>query len=267
MKKKQAPINIKYNKKGEATKGSLLHLILNHSENAFAATLHPLEVQLSDNLESASALQRMASIPTAHPALATSSMEQTVGYVWAGAEAAPIGNTMHAMLQNIAESGIEHWHHDVQQAETRMRRLLIAEGLSGELLEHALQRCKTGLNKTLNSEHAKHILSSQHRNAHCEWAISHVSKTGVHHYVIDRSFEDAEGIQWIIDYKTASHEGSDLEGFLEKEYQRHRGQLEQYALVMRDMGYQNLRLALYFPMLDAWRKWDANGHTTKEQAS
>jgi len=255
------------NKNGEATKGSLLHLILNHSENAFAATLHHLETHQQDNLESTSTLQRMATMPAAHSALATSSIEQTVGYVWAGAEAAPIGNTIHAMLQHIAETGIEHWHHDIQQSETLMRRLLMAEGLSGELLEHALQRCKTGLDKTLSSEHAKHILSCQHKNAHCEWAISHMSNTGVHHYVIDRSFEDAEGIQWIIDYKTASHEGSDLEGFLEEEYQRHRGQLEQYALVMRGMGYHNLRLALYFPMLDAWREWDASGNTTKEQMS
>jgi len=253
------------NKKGEATKGSLLHLILNHSEHAFGATLHHLEARHHDDLKSTSALQRMATIPAAHPTLATSSSEQTVGYVWAGAEAAPIGNTIHAMLQRIAEAGIEHWHLDVQQSETLMRRLLIGEGLSGELLEHALKRCKTGLHKTLNSQHAKYILSSQHQNAHCEWAISHISNTGVHHYVIDRSFEDADGIQWIIDYKTASHEGSDLEGFLEEEYQRHHGQLEQYALVMRGMGYHNLRLALYFPMLDAWREWDANGNTSKEQ--
>jgi len=138
-----------------------------------------------------------------------------------------------------------------------MRRLLIQEGLSGDILETALHRCQAGLNNTLNSERGKWILSNKHKHAHCEWAISHLNGSHLSHYIVDRSFEDEDGIRWIIDYKTASHEGGDIEHFLNEECQRHQSQLQRYALALQAMGHHNLQLALYFPMLDAWREWEA----------
>ncbi len=50
--------------------------------------------------------------------------------------------------------------------------------------------------------------------------------------VIDRTFIDEGGVRWIIDYKTSTHEGGDLENFLEQEKDRYREQLERYARLM-----------------------------------
>ena len=70
--------------------------------------------------------------------------------------------------------------------------------------------------------------------------------------VIDRLFEDAEGRPWIVDYKTSSHEGADVERFLSEEQKRYREQLERYATAARAEGAM---LGLYFPLLKRWREW------------
>ena len=56
-------------------------------------------------------------------------------------------------------------------------------------------------------------------------------------------------MHWIVDYKTSTHEGGDLEGFLAQEADRYRAQLEKYAAVYRNLTDAPVRTALYFPML------------------
>ena len=73
--------------------------------------------------------------------------------------------------------------------------------------------------------------------------------------MIDRTFCDANGIRWIIDYKTSSHEGSDSEEFLDREQVRYRYQLNQYAALMREIDHRPIKLGLYFPLIGGWREW------------
>jgi ATP-dependent exoDNAse (exonuclease V) beta subunit len=77
--------------------------------------------------------------------------------------------------------------------------------------------------------------------------------------VIDRTFVDAEGLRWIVDYKTSRHSGSDLEDFLEREKQRYAPQLERYASLMRGLGARRVKVALYFPLLQRFLEWEP-GH-------
>jgi ATP-dependent exoDNAse (exonuclease V) beta subunit len=58
----------------------------------------------------------------------------------------------------------------------------------------------------------------------------------------------------VIDYKTSRHEGADLEGFLARELERYRGQLQTYAALARALGPQPVRAGLYFPLLGAFRE-------------
>jgi RecB family exonuclease len=73
---------------------------------------------------------------------------------------------------------------------------------------------------------------------------------------IDRTFVDESGTRWIVDYKTGTHEGGDLEAFLDRERERYRPQLERYAALMRGMDDRPIRLGLYFPLLNGWREWE-----------
>ena len=75
---------------------------------------------------------------------------------------------------------------------------------------------------------------------------------------IDRTFVDAAGTRWIVDYKTSRHEGAGREEFLDREQERYRPQLERYAALMRRLGPEPVRLGLYFPLLAAWREWSAD---------
>ena len=52
---------------------------------------------------------------------------------------------------------------------------------------------------------------------------------------------------WIVDYKTATHGGSDLDAFLEEQRQRYAPQLEAYAKELS--AGKPVRMALYFPAL------------------
>jgi len=243
-------------RQSEAASGSLLHLLLSADEYCFGAHIHRIDMTEHAALASPPALQRMRCIPAALPVCSAPAHEQETEYVWAGAEAAPVGNALHAALQHVAEIGVEHWSDDHTQAEYgRMSRCLLAEGLSGRMLQLASGRCADGLNRVLSSNRGRWILSNQHRQAHCEWALSSAHEHHLSHHIIDRSFIDADGVRWIIDYKTAAHEGSDVDAFLAAEEERHAPQLQRYATILKNMDPEReIKTALYFPMLDAWKE-------------
>ncbi|HKJ82951.1 MAG TPA: UvrD-helicase domain-containing protein [Mariprofundaceae bacterium] len=176
-------------------------------------------------------------------------------YFWAGPEAAPVGNAVHAALQRIGEKGVEAWRdEDTDTTVTMMRRMLMADGLSGDMLEAAASRSYDAVRRTLASSKGRWILSSRDRQARCEWALSTIVDGRPMHVVLDRSFIEADGTRWIVDYKTASHEGGALDDFLDQERQRHADQLLRYAAIVSRMEARSIRLGLYFPMLDGWRE-------------
>ena len=77
--------------------------------------------------------------------------------------------------------------------------------------------------------------------------------------MIDRSFVDEQGVRWIVDYKTGEHLGDDVDAFIEREHERYRAQLENYARIVRVIDDRPIRLALYFPLFPALRAWDFDG--------
>ena len=60
---------------------------------------------------------------------------------------------------------------------------------------------------------------------------------------------DDNGVHWIVDYKTSTHEGGNLPGFLDAEVTRYRPQLRKYAAVYGAWAGVEPRCALYFPLL------------------
>jgi len=241
---------------GKAAAGSLLYLLLSGDENCFGAQLFNIEAVEQTANTGRQALQRVKYVAAITPLEIASQSEPETEYVWAGAEAAPVGNALHAALQYIAEVGIEHWGKvQTEAALKRMSRMLAAEGMSGTLLETASARCADGLYRVLRSEKGRWILSDQHQQARSEWALSSEYEHHISHHVIDRSFIDNDGIRWIIDYKTAAHEGGGLGVFLNEEGKRHAPQLHRYAAIVAQLEPEReIRTALYFPMLDAWKE-------------
>jgi RecB family exonuclease len=177
-----------------------------------------------------------------------------VEFDWATETARHVGTVVHRELQRIARDGAAGGG---SAAVTRRRYgdELAELGVPAERRPEAAERIATAVRRTLQDERGRWLLDARHTSSANELALTgRVDGTTVS-VVIDRTFVDDEGTRWIVDYKSSSHEGADLEGFLASEQERYRPQLERYASLMRHLGPEPIRLGLYFPLLSAWRSW------------
>lgn len=180
-----------------------------------------------------------------------------VEFSWASETARHVGTIVHRNLQRIAEDGLAGWDAErVKSLRDVFARDLRAFGVPDAELAHAIERVHAGLEGALSDERARWILS-KHGEAHSELRLTGIAGDGLVDVAIDRTFVDAAGVRWIIDYKTGVHEGADREGFLDNERERYRAQLERYAALMAQRDARPIRLALYFPLMRGWREWEA----------
>ena len=98
------------------------------------------------------------------------------------------------------------------------------------------------------------MLGNAHREAHSEWRLTGIHEGRIVNVIIDRLLIDEHGERWLLDYKTSSHEGGDLEGFLQQEAQRYGPQLQRYATLVAGAAPGRVRAALYFPLLGEFRE-------------
>jgi ATP-dependent exoDNAse (exonuclease V) beta subunit len=185
---------------------------------------------------------------------APQAMTEPVEFLWAGATARSVGSLVHRYLQVIGEEGLGHWHSTGIAARVPVfAAALRQEGVPEAEIGPAVERVRAALSGTLADPRGRWILAS-HRDARCEYRISGVVAGRVVHAVIDRTFIDADGTRWIVDYKTGVHEGGSSEAFLDREADRYQGQLRRYAHLMAGLEDRPVRLGLYFPLLQAWRE-------------
>jgi len=173
-----------------------------------------------------------------------------IEFSWAGEDARHTGNLVHRLLQLISEKGQEDWNSNGGMARHRdwCRQSLSSEGIRREKAEAIISRVTRAIENCLESTQGRWVLAD-HEDAHCEYAITAVLDKRPVSLMLDRTFVD-EGTRWIIDYKTSSHEGGDLEGFLESEEKRYRAQLSRYREAMAITESRPINTALYFPLLD-----------------
>jgi ATP-dependent helicase/nuclease subunit A len=138
----------------------------------------------------------------------------------------------------------------VQAIAPRIQRQLAAFGISGDDLKVASSRVVQALTSVVTEERARWVLGP-HSAARSELRLTVYAEGTAKRIVLDRTFIDDQGGRWIIDYKTGTHEGADVEGFLDRERLRYSGQLELYAKALGGAS----QLGLYFPMLNGWREW------------
>ncbi len=178
-----------------------------------------------------------------------------IDFEWAGDTARHVGTLVHRYLERIAKDGSDHWPTArIDALMPAFRTALAGLGVDPEAMDEAADKVHRSLQRTLCDERGRWILQA-HPHAACELALTGLDEQGQPgHFVIDRTFV-ADGIRWIIDYKTGDHQGGELEGFLDNEQERYRAQLENYGRLMRALEEGPIRLALYFPLLGGWREW------------
>ena len=168
-------------------------------------------------------------------------------FEWSSELQRRVGIVVHRMLQEVQA------REELAVREDTLRVALRSEGLDGEKLDEALTRAAVALENAVADERGRWILSG-HEDDQREYTLSTVVERKVQHFVLDRTFVD-DGVRWIIDYKTSTHEGSGRDAFLDNEQTRYREQMESYARVMRALDPRPIRLGLYFLLVQGWREW------------
>ncbi|MFP4084720.1 MAG: UvrD-helicase domain-containing protein [Desulfonatronovibrio sp.] len=250
-------------------KNSLLAPLWEHLEQEFedaAATLQP-EVNLSKGQEEPKSNQ-LSRLPLdwkrpefkAHgfkafkDQFAPEQVQESVPYYWAGDTIRHAGTCVHDLLARIADQGLEKWAiTDIENMQGSIKTSLFRMGVSRHELDFAAGKVIQAVRHTLSDKTGRWILS-RHHDAKCEYSLSALLDGEVIQAVIDRTFIDKQGVRWIIDYKTSSHEGGGLTDFLSREMARYQGQIHRYMRIFRNMEKRTVRAGLYFPLLKAWQE-------------
>ena len=184
----------------------------------------------------------------------------SIDFEWASETARHVGSVVHAFLQRIAEEGVDKWNTArIAAVAPTIERELLQIGVASDELPSAAKRVIGALDNTLADVRGRWSLQS-HAEARAEWRLTGVQDGAFVNIAIDRTFVDEQNVRWIIDFKTGSHDGGDVESFLDNEQKRYRVQLETYAAILNAMqgnsARNTIKLGLYFPMLKGWREWE-----------
>ncbi len=192
--------------------------------------------------------------PTVAP-IERASPHERIEFSWASETAKHVGTVVHRFLQLIAGEGPNAWDaRRVSGLRQVFARDLARLGVPQSEMENAVTRVAEALAANLTDERGRWLLGVQ-AEARSELRLTGALGGEIVSVAIDRTFVDEQGARWIVDYKTGVHEGGDLEGFLDREQERYRAQLERYAALIRPLDSRPIRLGLYFPLLKGWREW------------
>jgi ATP-dependent exoDNAse (exonuclease V) beta subunit len=201
----------------------------------------------------------LPSLPTAAkmPGGALSALAPSaVAFEWAHATAAAIGTVTHRALMRFAADGIAQWNDTrVAALGPRIRSELRSEGVDDAQLAQAGADVLQALRSAIEDPRGRWLFDPAHEDAASERTLAGIDTDSIVHVSLDRTFV-ADGVRWIVDFKTGRHEGGDTAAFLAREEERYRPQLERYARIVRAIDARPIRLALYYPLVaDGWREW------------
>lgn len=187
----------------------------------------------------------------------TTPTQGDIEYSWVGETARRIGTIVHRWLQRIAEDGLQNWSMArIRVLRDTFRYQLVVCGMDNDDgdTDAAAGRVMMALTRAVSEARGRWLLGPQ-QDVRNELRMTAVIGGEYADLVIDRTFRDGNGQRWVVDYKTSSHEGADVEGFLDREQERYRFQLDRYAALMRLIDGRPVKRGLYFPLLNGWREW------------
>jgi hypothetical protein len=176
---------------------------------------------------------------------------------WAQATSAIVGTIAHRVLADLGREGVTAFDAPRLARETgRIRAELTRGGVPAPERDDALRRVARVIERTLSDPRGRWLYAPEHEDRRIEWSLAGLDAHELVHVALDLSFV-ADGVRWIVDYKTGMHEGGDVAAFLDREVARYRPQLERYARLVRGLDARPIRLALYYPLVDGgFRSFD-----------
>jgi ATP-dependent exoDNAse (exonuclease V) beta subunit len=239
-------------------KGSLLEFLWKEAGEKFEQLASQAEAPDAEPAFIVPSLTRLRDLPS--PVSLPEQLEPVPPrpeFLWASHAAVQVGTIVHAALHEISLGGLAGWSQQtVRKRRARFRRELALLGVDTAELEQSVRRIHDALCSILEDPRGRWLLE-QHAQAASEFPMTVQVGNRLEHLRIDRTFVDADGVRWIVDFKTSVHEGGDVEAFLDSEVERYRGQLMRYADAIAGLEERPIRLGLYFPLLQAFRDWPA----------
>jgi ATP-dependent exoDNAse (exonuclease V) beta subunit len=240
-------------------KGSFFAMLWSTIGEQVSAGLQPaLPLALAvDNKTNLPLLRRCdpASLPQPVFALPAPGNDMPLEFDWAGTTAKHIGTVAHRLLQDLAlDGGSRSWGPALAGFARGQLRAL---GVAADELDAATAEIASAVEATLHSQRGRWLFATDQAEVETELCLAVVEHGEPARVIIDRTFVDAQGRRWIVDFKTGSHRGGAREAYLDSELTRYRPQLERYGRIMASLDPRPIMLGLYFPLLDGWREWPA----------
>jgi ATP-dependent exoDNAse (exonuclease V) beta subunit len=178
--------------------------------------------------------------------------DPSLEFYWAGMAARHAGTIVHRWLKKIADRSLTISVSSVGDLRQATIRMAVELGVAEVGVDEVCNRVEESLRGILQDPRGQWLLSG---NGHAELPISGIWGDQAVSVIIDRVRID-QGVHWIVDYKTSSHQGGDLGQFLEQESVRYHRQLQKYATLYRRIVDAPVKTALYFPLLQEFRELD-----------
>ena len=180
---------------------------------------------------------------------AAAASEREVEFYWVGAQARHAGIIVHRWIQKMTMATDTAAATNPEKQRSVSERWALQLGVRNDDIDTVCRRVATALKSMLEDDTGQWLIAG---GGQCELPLTGIWGDGLTSIVIDRVRIDDQGRHWIVDYKTSTHEGGDLDGFLAQESDRYREQLQKYAAIYSSTTDSPVRTALYFPLLKSF---------------
>jgi len=163
-----------------------------------------------------------------------------------------VGSVIHRLLQQLVQFGVDSWQaRDARRRQALAEQMLLQSGVMPAQLGSAAQAVCAAVDTMLADERGRWLLRADHSASAVEWELLADGRR----HVIDRSFVDAAGVRWIVDYKSAlPRAGETLADFIAREVAAYAPQLANYRRLVAQLDAREIRTALYFPRVPYWQE-------------
>ena len=167
-----------------------------------------------------------------------------------------IGTCIHEVFEIVNSVSLDGSLRVISRPNAWRARLLQL-GVSTYLIDEALAVVVDAVNKMNQSSIASWLFSPEHQQVKNEWSLSCQGvNEELKHFVIDRSFIDADKTRWIIDYKIARQGDVSVTQFVALQKHHYSAQLHNYYHAIKKFDHdfnsvvEKTQCALYLPLID-----------------
>lgn len=185
-------------------------------------------------------------VPGTVPSRTPPAEDSEVEFYWVGSSARIAGTLVHRWLHLLATGRQRSFKQTGPEIREVTQHWLRGMGIRHAAADEISARVGDALANMLADARGRWLLDGP---GAAELGLSGVLDGELTSVVLDRVRIDDDGTHWIVDYKTSSHEGGNLDAFIDAEVARYMPQLQKYRQLYAAYAGVDAQCALYFPLL------------------